>query len=233
VRREAAAIAACLLVGLGWALGWALHEAGMDARQYGQGRLAAVQQHLDEAPEDFVFVAGDSQAELQPPAQRPCGLELVNGGVAGSNAATYADFLDGVRFPHRARIALLLIGTNDLVAKNDPGSAAATSRFEAASERILRALLRHADRVVVAPPPPIGRALDGRLDAGSVVPYGARLRGLCARLGCRVADPYAALRDGESGFAKAGAMGNGLHVAAYRPVMRALEAAICEQVKRP
>lgn len=202
----------------------------MDARHYGQGRRVAVQQHLDEAPANFVFLAGDSQAELQSPAQRPCGLELVNSGVSGANAAAYADFLDGLRFPHRARAAVLAIGTNDLIAKNHPGLPAQEAQFEATSERILRTLMRHAEKVVVAAVPPIGRELDGRLDAGSVAPYTARLRAVCARLGCRVTDPYAALRDGETGFAKPGAMGNGLHVAAYRPAMRALEAEICGPV---
>lgn len=228
MRRAVAAVAAaCLLVGLGWILGGSVRGPALDARQYGQGRLAAVQQHLDEAPAGFVFVAGDSQAELQSPAQRPCGLELVNGGIAGANAEAYADFFAGLRFPRRARAAVLAIGTNDLVAKNRPGRAENAVRFEAASERILLTLTRHADRVVVAALPPIGRALDGRLDASSVAPYSARLRAVCARLGCRIADPYASLRDGETGFALPGAMGNGLHVAAYRPVMQALEAEIC------
>ncbi len=172
MRRAVAAVAAAgLLVGLGWILGGSVRGPALDARQYGQGRLAAVQQHLDEAPAGFVFVAGDSQAELQSPAQRPCGLELVNGGIAGANAEAYADFLAGLRFPRRARAAVLAIGTNDLVAKNRPGRAENAVRFEAASERILLTLTRHADRVVVAALPPIGRALGGRLDASSVAPY--------------------------------------------------------------
>lgn len=233
MKRVVGAVAAAgLLVGVGWALGQGLQKPVMDARHYGQSRLTVVQQHLDEAPQDFVFLAGDSQAELQSPAQRPCGLELVNGGVSGANAEAYAAFLDELRFPHRARAAVLAIGTNDLIAKNTPGSPATRARFEAASERILRALMRHADRVVVAALPPIGRELDGRLDAGSVAPYTERLRALCARLGCRVADPYAGLRAGDTGFALPGAMGNGLHVAAYRPVMRALEVEICEPPNR-
>ena len=50
---------------------------------------------------------------------------------------------------------------------------------------------------------------------------------LCERLGCRFADPFEALRDGDTGFAKPGAMRDGLHLSAYRPVMRALEPALC------
>ena len=231
MRRAAlAVVAASLLVGLGWILGGGLHGPVMDARLYGQGRRVAVQQHLDEAPAGFVFLAGDSQAELQSPAQRPCGLELVNGGVSGANAAAYAEFLESLRFPHRARAAVLAIGTNDLIAKNHPSSAAQGAQFEAAGERILTVLMRHADSVVVAALPPIGRELGGRLDAGSVAPYTALLRAVCSRLGCRVTDPSATLRDGETGFAKPGSMGNGLHIAAYRPAMRTLEAEICGPV---
>lgn len=228
MRRAAlAVVAAGFLVGLGWILGRGLHGPAMDARLYGQGRHVAVQQHLDEAPAGFVFLAGDSQAELQSPAQRPCGLELVNGGVSGANAAAYADFLESLRFPHRARAAVLAIGTNDLIAKNHPSLAAQQARFESAGERILTVLMRHADRVVVAALPPIGRELDGRLDAGAIDPFTERLRAVCARLGCRVSDPYAALRDGRTGFAKPGAMGNGLHLAAYRPVLALLDSTLC------
>ncbi len=215
------------LLGLGAAIGWTA-RAPNDARHYAEGRRAAVQQHLDEAASDYVFLAGDSQAELQPPAQRPCGLELVNGGSAGANAALYADVLDGLRFRVRPRAAVLAIGTNDLIAKNGPRTPRALARFDGNAERIVRRLRAESDQVVVLAVPPIGRSLADRLDAEAVAVHSEHLRALCARLGCRFADPYAPLRDGASGFARPGAMSNGLHVARYRPVMQALLPALCE-----
>lgn len=224
--------ASCALAGLGFGLGWWSREPRLDAGRYGQGRHAAVQAHLDEAPEGYVFLAGDSQAELQSPAQRPCGLELVNGGVAGASAEVYADFIGTLAFRRPARAAFLAIGTNDILAKNAPRDPAAIARFEGAAERILRALLQRSARVVVAALPPVGREIAGRLDAGAVGPYSERLRVLCARLGCRFTDPYADLRDGEDGFARPGAMSNGLHLAAYRPALAAAEPALCEAPTR-
>ena len=224
--------AACALTALGFALGRSIGEPGLDARRYGEGRHAAVQAHLDDASPSFMFLAGDSQAELQSPSQRPCGFESVNGGVAGASAAVYAAFLETLAFPRPARAALLAIGTNDILAKNAPRAPAALDRFEAAAERVVRGLAARSERVVVAALPPIGRDLADRLDAGAVGPYSERLRALCARVGCRFTDPYADLRDGAGGFAKPGAMSNGLHLAAYRPALAAAEPVLCAGAAR-
>jgi len=215
------------LAGAGGALGWSLHTAKLDARLYAQNRLIAVQVHLDAAPAEYVFLAGDSQAELQSPSERPCGREIVNGGVSGATAAVYADLLRSLRFPVRPRAAVLTIGTNDLLRKNDPLSADASARFEKAAGAIVATLKAAADEVVVTALPPVGRELDRWLEPAAVGRYSARLKALCERLGCRFADPFEALRDGDTGFAKPGAMRDGLHLSAYRPVMRALEPALC------
>lgn len=222
-----AGLAGIVLAGLTGALGWFLHAPSMSARAYAQNRLVAVQVHLDEAPPDYVFLAGDSHAELQSPAQRPCGLEIVNGGVSGASAAVYADLVGALAFRGRARAAVLTIGTNDILLKNRPRSPETAARFEEAAGRIVRHLLGVTDRLVVTALPPIGRNLEGRLDPEAVGDYSQRLRTLCVRLGCRFADPFAGIRDGESGFAKPGAMRDGLHLSAYRPALRALEPMVC------
>ncbi len=227
-RRAVLGVAALLLVGAGILVGRMLAVAPVNVRAYAQSRLYAVQAHLDESPAEYVFLAGDSHAELQPPAQRPCGLELVNGGVSGASAPLYADLLATLRFPVRPRAAVLTIGTNDILAKNNPREAAAAARYEAAATRIIRHLSSITDRLVVTALPPIGRALGGRLDPLAVADYSDRLRTLCARLGCRFADPFAAIRDGTTGFAKPGTMRDGLHLSAYRPALAALGPALCE-----
>ena len=226
---------ALLLGGAGLALlaagigtGWVLHRPpAMNARAYAQNRLIAVQVHLDEAPAGYVFLAGDSQSELESPAQRPCGTELVNGGVSGSSAAVYADLVATLTFPRRARAAALTIGTNDLMAKNKPLGADATARFDASAERILRTLMANTDRLVVTAVPPVGRELARWLEPAAVAHYSERLRALCGRLGCVFADPFAELRDGDTGFARPGALRDGLHLARYRPVMDALAPVLC------
>ncbi|GJD97053.1 SGNH/GDSL hydrolase family protein [Methylobacterium iners] len=215
------------LAAAGFALGAWRTPSRLDARLYAQNRLIAVQVHLDEAPAEYILLAGDSQAELHSPAQRACGLEIVNGGVSGSSSAVYAELLERLALRTRPRAVALTIGTNDLLVKNDPRGAAAATRFEASLTRIVTRLRAVSDRVVVTAVPPIGRVLAGRLDPLAVTDYSARIRVLCERLGCHYADPFADLRDGETGFAREGAMRDGLHLAAYRPALRALEPALC------
>lgn len=220
-------VGALLLLALGGLAGWGLHRPGTDARAYAEMRLIAVQVSLDEAPPDYVFWAGDSQVELQPGGQRPCGLDLVNGGVSGATAASYADYLARLTVKVHPRVAALTIGTNDILVKNNPQLTKPTEQFEAAAEAIIKRLQALSPRVVVTALPPVGREIGKLVEAGAVADYSERLRTLCGRLGCTFADPYAALRDGETGYAKPGALRDGLHLAAFRPALKALEPALC------
>lgn len=221
-------LGATLLLCAGAAIGWSAHPAPqLNARLYAKNRLIAVQVHLEEAPPDYVLVAGDSQAELQDPAQRVCGREIVNAGLSGATAAVYADLFPRLTVPVRARISVLTIGTNDLNRKVAPASEAGAARFAAAVEGIVRDLAVVSDRVVVTAVPPIGREVGDRLDAAAVGVYSRRLHDLCGRVGCTFADPFAHLRDGTSGYALPGALRDGLHVAGYRRVQRALEPVLC------
>lgn len=216
-----------MIAGLGGFVGWRLHKPPADARAYAGMRLIAVQVSLDEAPPDYVFLAGDSQVELQPGGQRPCGLTFVNGGVSGSTAAAYADHLATLTFPAHPRAAALTIGTNDILAKNKPRSVESAAGFEASVARIVTRLQSVTGRVVVTALPPVGRELGHLIEAGAVADYSQRLQILCGRLGCAFTDPFLGLRDGDTGFAKAGAMRDGLHLAAYRPALAALEPVLC------
>jgi lysophospholipase L1-like esterase len=226
-RLIAPAIAALLLLAAGGIAGWALRRAPADARAYATMRLVAVQVALDEAPSDYVFLAGDSQSELQPGDQRPCGLPLVNGGVSGATSAAYAGYLAQLAFPVHPKAASLTIGTNDILLKNRPRGGDAAARFETEAERIVRALQAVTGRVVVTALPPVGREIAAVVDAEAVGDYSNRLKALCGRLGCTFADPYADLRDGGTGFAKPGALRDGLHLAKFRPALAALAPALC------
>ena len=216
-----------VLIALSGFAGWRLHQPGADARAYAEMRLIAVQVSLDEAPPDFVFWAGDSQVELQPGSQRPCGLDLVNGGISGATAASYAEYLARLTFKVQPRIAALTIGTNDLLVKNNPQLHKPAEQFEAAAEAIVRRLQAMSPRVIVTAIPPVGREIGKLVEAGAVADYSQRLRTLCRRVGCTFADPFAALRDGDTGYAKPGALRDGLHLAAFRPALKALESEVC------
>ena len=226
-RLLAPAIAALLMLAAGGIAGWNLRRPAADARAYATMRLVAVQVALDEAPAEYVFLAGDSQSELQPGDQRPCGLPLVNGGVSGATSAAYADYLPRLTFKVRPQAASLTIGTNDILLKNRPRGGDAAARFEGDAERIVRGLQAVTGRVIVTALPPVGREIAALVDAGAVADYSARLKALCGRLGCTFADPYADLRDGETGFAKPGALRDGLHLAKFRAALTALAPALC------
>ena len=215
------------LLAIGGFAGWRLHRPAADARAYAEMRLIAVQVSLDEAPPDYVFWAGDSQVELQPGSQRPCGLDFLNGGISGSTAASYADHLARLTFKVPPRLAALTIGTNDILVKNNPQLDKPAAQFEAAAEAIINRLQILTPRVVVTALPPVGRELSKLVDAGAVAVYSQRLRNLCGRLGCVFTDPFAALRDGDTGYAKPGALRDGLHLAAFRPALKAVEPALC------
>ena len=220
-------LAGVVLLALGGVAGWRLHRPGTDARAYAEMRLIAVQVSLDEAPPDYVFWAGDSQVELQPGSQRPCGLDFLSGGVSGATAASYSDYLGRLTFKVHPRIAALTIGTNDILVKNNPQLHKPTEQFEAATEAIVKRLQSLSARVVVTALPPVGREIGTLVDAGAVPDYSRRLQKLCGRLGCTFADPFADLRDGDTGYAKPGALRDGLHLAAFRPALKALEPALC------
>lgn len=224
----APAIAALLIFAAGAIAGWSSRKKPpADARAYATMRLVAVQVALDEAPAEYDFLAGDSQTELQPGDQRPCGIPLVNGGVSGATSSAYADYLAHLTFPVRPKAASLTIGTNDLLLKNRPRGTDAAARFEASAERIVRGLQAVSGRVVVTALPPVGREIAAFVDAGAVGDYSERLKALCGRLGCTFTDPFADLRDGNTGYAKPGALRDGLHLAKFRPAMQALAPALC------
>ena len=220
-------LAGLALLGAGAVIGWSAKPSRLNARLYAHDRLVAVQFHLDDAPDDYILLAGDSQAEFQSPAQRICGIELVNGGIGGTTAAIYADLASTLSIKTRPRAVALFIGTNDLKMKKTPRSYAAMTRFDEATERIVRRFQAVSDRVVVTAIPPIGRSLGDRLDAAAVRALSNRIQALCTRIGCVYADPFADLRDGDSGYALPGTLRDELHIAAYRRVMTALEPALC------
>lgn len=144
------------LLAIGGFAGWRLHRPAADARAYAEMRLIAVQVSLDEAPPDYVFWAGDSQVELQPGSQRPCGLDFLNGGISGSTAASYADHLARLTFKVPPRLAALTIGTNDILVKNNPQLDKPTAQFEAGAEAIIKRLQTLSPRVVVTALPRSG-----------------------------------------------------------------------------
>lgn len=176
-------------------------------------RLPAIRAALAAARPGFLFLAGNSHAELlgNALAGRP---GVVNGGIGGASARRYAGAVDGLAFPVRAGTAMLFVGSNDILRRADPLSARTRDGFEAATARILGWLTANADTVLVAAVPPLGPEAQAERDPAAVDAYTAVLRDVCARSGCRVFDPFAALRDGGPGLTT-GATPDGVHLRDY------------------
>ncbi|KQP59934.1 hypothetical protein ASF41_09530 [Methylobacterium sp. Leaf111] len=185
-------------------------------------RLPAIRAALAAARPGFVFLAGNSQAELlgAAMARRP---DVVNGGIGGTSARRYAGAIDGLAFPVRAGVAVLFVGTNDILRRADPLSARMAGGFAAATGRIVTWLAANADRVLVAAVPPIGPEAGAERDPAAVAGYTALLRDLCARQGCRVFDPFADLRDGPPGLTTRAVPPDGVHLRDYDILAAGLE----------
>jgi hypothetical protein len=203
------------------------HNPSRAVREHAERRLAVIQAHLAEAADPFVLIAGDSHAELASPAVRPCGWEVVNAGVSGARVGFYRDVIQALHGSAKPRAIVLMIGTNDIILRGDPLSPAHLAAFGEEAAHLLAALKALTPRLVVTAVPPVDPVAAKRLEAAAVAPYSQQLAALCARLGCRFADPFADLR-GEDGFARAGALRDGLHMAHYRTALAKLAPLICD-----
>ena len=175
-----------------------------------------------------VLIAGNSHAELAGRVGLPC-APLVNAGIAGARAREVADGLAGQRAATWGRLGVLLIGTNDLLRVARPLSAQARARFAAEAAASLAWLSQNAERVVVAAVPPLGKAAAFRRDPAAVAVYSDILRGLCRPGTCRFADPFADLRDGDSGLAKPGSLPDAIHLADYAAMLDGLD--LCREAQ--
>ncbi|MFC6775311.1 SGNH/GDSL hydrolase family protein [Methylobacterium gregans] len=197
------------------------------AREHLDRRLPAIRAALAEATSGFVFLAGNSHAEIVGTALARW-MPVVNGGIGGTSARGYAAQLDALVFGARAGTAVLFVGTNDILRRADPLSEATRSGFEAAAVRILDWLCAHADRVLVAAVPPLGPEAAAIRDPAAVDTYTAALRSLCEQRGrrfsCRFFDPFAGLRNGEPGLTTQAAPPDGVHLRDYDSVAAELAA---------
>lgn len=224
------AVAAASLVAGGacFAIAWAAKPApSVSAVAYGALRVPVINAHLREATAPYLYLAGDSYAELHPAERPPCGLHLVNGGISGIKTGEYARVTRPVVFATPPQVVLLTIGTNDLLAKHDPAGAAAAARFRTDAEALVARLAATGARIVVAALPPIPEQLGSVFEPAGFKLYSDILQAVCTRQGCRFVDPYGASRSEAFWKAKAGASRDGLHLGDLRAAYRSIADALC------
>jgi lysophospholipase L1-like esterase len=200
---------------------------GITADIYALQAVPVINGQLFEARAGYVFLAGDSHVELVNPTFRLCGREIVNGGVSGAGASLYRDLLKTIEFRRPPDFAVLTIGTNDILRKNDPLSARRLETFERNVSAIVKGLPTRTRRIFVTPLPPVGRELVEKVQIEVIAAYSNRLRDLCERERCTFVDPFRSFREDDGSTARRGAMRDGLHLASYRTAYTHLASLIC------
>jgi lysophospholipase L1-like esterase len=199
---------------------------GLSSETYAEERLPLINAQLDEARTGFIFLAGDSHAELFNGAYHLCGREIVNGGISGAKSELYRDLASKLEFRSRPEAVVLTIGTNNLTRKRDPLAPESQGAYERDVAQIVATFRNLASRVIVTAVPPISSFRD-RFEIPAVAVYSDRLRNLCAREGCEFVDPYDAARERDRSTAQPGTMRDGVHMASYRAVQARLGELLC------
>jgi lysophospholipase L1-like esterase len=199
---------------------------GLSSETYAEQRLPLINAHLDEARKGFIFLAGDSHAELFNETYHLCGREIVNGGTSGAKSGLYRDLASRLEFRSRPEAIVLTIGTNNLIRKRDPLTPSSQSAYERDVSQIVATFRKLAPRVIVTAVPPISSFRDG-FEIPAVAAYSEKLRILCAREGCEFVDPYDYARERDGSTAQPGTMRDGVHMASYRAVQARLGALLC------
>jgi len=220
----ACALSVCVVV-VSWAS--VRPRPGITADIYALQAVPVIDGRLFGAQAGYVFLAGDSHAELVNPTYRLCGREIVNGGVSGAGASLYRDLLKTIAFRRPPDFAVLTIGTNDILRMKDPLSARSLETFERNVSAIVNGLPTRMRLIFVTPLPPVGRELVEKVQIEAVAAYSDRLRDLCERERCTFVDPFRSFREDDGSTARPGAMRDGLHLASYRTAYANLASLIC------
>lgn len=200
----------------------------LNADDYGRAKIPAVNGVLQRMEPGFVLLAGDSHMELYGTPALACGKAVANVGVSGVGVRFYSGFVDQIAVPAKPSVAVLTIGTNDLLRKKRPTSDATRTRWEEDARKVVVALRGMAPKVVVNAVPPIGESLDKVIDSDGVKVYSDVLSGICSAVqGCVYKDPFAKVRSFKFGIARPGTMSDELHLANYRRAYSSLDDELC------
>lgn len=204
-----------------------LSFSGPNARDHADDRLPQINAALSKAQPGFVFLSGDSHAELMGDGIF-CGLPVVNGGSHGASTQLYTWLLGNFEFKARPSRAILIIGTNDIFTKSQPMEPRNLAEKVGRIEAIAKTLGKISPQLVMTPLPPIPADTAKILNAEALKALSDEQKRLCSQLpACQFVDPYKDLREDSFSLARPGATSDGLHIADYGKVRRVLEEAVC------
>jgi peptidoglycan/LPS O-acetylase OafA/YrhL len=190
-------------------------------------RLAVINAQIGEADPGYVFIAGDSNAEMINPTHRLCGRDVVNAGISGAKMTDMNGHWAKFAFTQKPGIVFILVGTNDLHRKRKPAQPKYLDAFERNADRLIASAAALSTKVFVAAVPPAEPWMIKYYEPAAVVALSERLKRACGRHACTFIDPFAGTRDGTEGLAKPDSTHDGIHVRSYRKALGSVEADIC------
>ncbi|WP_035675119.1 SGNH/GDSL hydrolase family protein [Bradyrhizobium liaoningense] len=127
-------------------IGTAAADEHSDVRQF------VIRSQLAQAGDDAVVFVGDSITESALFPEEVCGKAIINAGVGGATASSYADkVLAGVP-AFKPSLIVIALGTNDALAKN--------ADFARDYERLVDILSTYSETVLLAGLPSVGESFD-------------------------------------------------------------------------
>jgi lysophospholipase L1-like esterase len=225
-------IAAALLICSGVAF-WigTVQPRELTSESYADQRLPFINSQLNEAKPGFIFLAGDSHAELLNTTYRLCGREVVNGGVSGAKAELYSvlgdNLADRFAFKTAPDAIIYSIGTNNLLRKKEPLWTVSQVHFRDHIIATAMTFRKKTPRVIVLAVPPISTELKDKFEIAAVSAYSQALRSACEHEGCEVIDPYDFAREADGNTARPQATRDGIHLSSYRAVHARMEQLLC------
>jgi len=164
---------------------------GSDSASYREARRQIVTAHLRQFQGGYLLLAGDSHIESWF-APSLCGLHVVNAGMSGATAASYAAFFETLTLPRRPRAIVVTLGTNDARTKKARDPDRAVARYRDTIERLLRRAAERADHVIVTAVPPLDPDRAAGFSPKIARRFSLALHEICERQGCHFVDPFTA-----------------------------------------
>ena len=204
---------------------------GPNAGDHADIRLPQINAALSAAQPGFLFLTGDSHAELMG-TEPLCGVPVVNGGSHGANTRLYTQLLGDFEFKAPPSTVVLIVGTNDIFIKNRPMEQRNLAENVRRIDAIAKTLSKISPRLVMTTLPPIPPETAQILDPAALEALSQAQKRICEQLpACQFVDPYKDMQDGANfSLARSGATSDGLHIADYGKVRRVLEEAACPAI---
>lgn len=218
----AALVAAMLGGAAGMAFGRISSAPGSDRASYRDARVQTVGAHLRQFDGDYLLVAGDSHIEHWF-VRSLCGLPVVNAGLSGATAQSYARFFAELPLSRPPRAIILTIGTNDAQKRRIGDPDEALARYRASVESLLELLRSRSPHIVATAVPPLDPGRAKSFSPRLAARFSTVLKTVCREQGCSFVDPFVG---GVPLF-------DGVHLANYAGVYAGFESELCPLLTDP